>query len=159
MCCQQHVKSTWGPQGPSSTGAFPGPPAVALGNLCRTDRQPAPSTGCWELPPLVPMHERNATSSRKRPQLLKVSCPLQFPTLLNGHMPVPLPSLDRAPSPVLLSSSSQKSWWLQESWPSSSSSSPPPPPSAATGHSKLMKPVCPHGLVYLCHEKDIVEPC
>uniref|UniRef100_A0A8C8VWU2 ELK3, member of ETS oncogene family n=1 Tax=Peromyscus maniculatus bairdii TaxID=230844 RepID=A0A8C8VWU2_PERMB len=32
-----------------------------------------------------------------------------FPTLLNGHMPVPLPSLDRAPSPVLLSSSSQKS--------------------------------------------------
>ncbi|XP_037052713.1 ETS domain-containing protein Elk-3 isoform X2 [Peromyscus leucopus] len=33
----------------------------------------------------------------------------QFPTLLNGHMPVPLPSLDRAPSPVLLSSSSQKS--------------------------------------------------
>ncbi|XP_040836417.1 ETS domain-containing protein Elk-3 [Ochotona curzoniae] len=33
----------------------------------------------------------------------------QFPTLLNGHMPVPLPSLDRAASPVLLSSSSQKS--------------------------------------------------
>ncbi|EDM16921.1 ELK3, member of ETS oncogene family (predicted), isoform CRA_d [Rattus norvegicus] len=33
----------------------------------------------------------------------------QFPTLLNGHMPMPLPSLDRAPSPVLLSSSSQKS--------------------------------------------------
>ncbi|XP_006871865.1 PREDICTED: ETS domain-containing protein Elk-3 [Chrysochloris asiatica] len=31
----------------------------------------------------------------------------QFPTLLNGHMP--LPSLDRAASPVLLSSSSQKS--------------------------------------------------
>ncbi|XP_051062224.1 ETS domain-containing protein Elk-3 [Phodopus roborovskii] len=33
----------------------------------------------------------------------------QFPTLLNGHMPAPLPSLDRAPSPALLSSSSQKS--------------------------------------------------
>ncbi|KAM5289068.1 ETS domain-containing protein Elk-3 isoform 2-T2 [Ctenodactylus gundi] len=33
----------------------------------------------------------------------------QFPTLLNGHMPVPIPSLDRATSPVLLSSSSQKS--------------------------------------------------
>ncbi|XP_054430651.1 ETS domain-containing protein Elk-3 isoform X2 [Pteronotus mesoamericanus] len=33
----------------------------------------------------------------------------QFPTLLNGHMPVPVPSLDRAASPVLLSSNSQKS--------------------------------------------------
>ncbi|XP_023572339.1 ETS domain-containing protein Elk-3 isoform X2 [Octodon degus] len=33
----------------------------------------------------------------------------QFPTLLNGHMPVPIPGLDRAASPVLLSSSSQKS--------------------------------------------------
>uniref|UniRef100_A0A287DCX7 ETS transcription factor ELK3 n=3 Tax=Sciuridae TaxID=55153 RepID=A0A287DCX7_ICTTR len=33
----------------------------------------------------------------------------QFPTLLNSHMPVPIPSLDRAASPVLLSSSSQKS--------------------------------------------------
>ncbi|EPQ17727.1 ETS domain-containing protein Elk-3 [Myotis brandtii] len=33
----------------------------------------------------------------------------QFPTLLNGHMPVPIPSLDRAASPVLLSSTSQKS--------------------------------------------------
>lgn len=33
----------------------------------------------------------------------------QFPTLLNGHMPVPIPSLDRAASPILLSSSSQKS--------------------------------------------------
>ncbi|XP_039092494.1 ETS domain-containing protein Elk-3 isoform X2 [Hyaena hyaena] len=33
----------------------------------------------------------------------------QFPTLLNGHMPVPIPSLDRATSPVLLSSNSQKS--------------------------------------------------
>ncbi|XP_055095334.1 ETS domain-containing protein Elk-3 isoform X3 [Symphalangus syndactylus] len=33
----------------------------------------------------------------------------QFPTLLNGHMPVPIPSLDRAASPVLLSSNSQKS--------------------------------------------------
>lgn len=34
---------------------------------------------------------------------------LQFPTLLNGHIPVPLPSVD-APSPLLLSSSSHKSW-------------------------------------------------
>ncbi|XP_053441250.1 ETS domain-containing protein Elk-3 [Nycticebus coucang] len=33
----------------------------------------------------------------------------QFPTLLNGHMPVPIPGLDRAASPVLLSSNSQKS--------------------------------------------------
>ncbi|XP_037701662.1 ETS domain-containing protein Elk-3 isoform X2 [Choloepus didactylus] len=33
----------------------------------------------------------------------------QFPTLLNGHMPVPIPSMDRAASPVLLSSNSQKS--------------------------------------------------
>ncbi|ELK34921.1 ETS domain-containing protein Elk-3 [Myotis davidii] len=33
----------------------------------------------------------------------------QFPTLLNGHMPVPIPNLDRAASPVLLSSTSQKS--------------------------------------------------
>lgn len=165
MCRQQCVKSIWGPQGHSSTGAFPGPHAVALGNLCRTDGQPAPSAGCWELPPLVSMQERNASSPRKPPQLLNVSCPLQFPTLLNGHMPVPLPSLDRAPSPVLLSSSSQKSWWPQESWlsalspPSQPPLQPPPPLSAATRHSKLMKPVCPHGLVYLCHEQDIVEPC
>lgn len=116
MRCQQRVKSTWGPQG-RSTGASPGPSAVALGNLCKTDGQPAASTGRWELPPLVSMHERHASSSRKPPQLLNVSCPFQFPTLLNGHMPVPLPSLDRAPSPVLLSSSSQKSWWPQKSWP------------------------------------------
>ncbi|XP_043821597.1 ETS domain-containing protein Elk-3 [Dromiciops gliroides] len=33
----------------------------------------------------------------------------QFPTLLNGHIPVPIPSLDRASSPGLLSSSAQKS--------------------------------------------------
>ncbi|NXU66180.1 ELK3 protein, partial [Horornis vulcanius] len=33
----------------------------------------------------------------------------QFPTLLNGHIPVPLPSLDRASSPVLLSPNAQKS--------------------------------------------------
>ncbi|NXU51540.1 ELK3 protein, partial [Turnix velox] len=32
-----------------------------------------------------------------------------FPTLLNGHIPVPLPSLDGASSPVLLSPNSQKS--------------------------------------------------
>ncbi|KAM6306778.1 ETS domain-containing protein Elk-3-like isoform 3-T3 [Podargus strigoides] len=33
----------------------------------------------------------------------------QFPTLLNGHIPVPLPSLDRASSPVLLSPNTRKS--------------------------------------------------
>ncbi|GAB0176589.1 ETS domain-containing protein Elk-3 [Grus japonensis] len=33
----------------------------------------------------------------------------QFPTLLNGHIPVPLPSLDGASSPVLLSPNAQKS--------------------------------------------------
>ncbi|XP_023657695.1 ETS domain-containing protein Elk-3 [Paramormyrops kingsleyae] len=33
----------------------------------------------------------------------------QFPTLLNGHIPVPLPNLDGASSPLLLSSSAQKS--------------------------------------------------
>ncbi|XP_060051563.1 ETS domain-containing protein Elk-3 isoform X2 [Erinaceus europaeus] len=33
----------------------------------------------------------------------------QFPTLLNSPMPVPVPSLDRAASPALLSSSSHKS--------------------------------------------------
>uniref|UniRef100_A0A5F8HET1 ETS transcription factor ELK3 n=2 Tax=Monodelphis domestica TaxID=13616 RepID=A0A5F8HET1_MONDO len=33
----------------------------------------------------------------------------QFPTLLNGHIPVPIHSLDRASSPGLLSSSAQKS--------------------------------------------------
>ncbi|NXP60294.1 ELK3 protein, partial [Chloropsis cyanopogon] len=33
----------------------------------------------------------------------------QFPTLLNGHIPVPLPSLDRASSPILLSPNAQKS--------------------------------------------------
>ncbi|XP_068856585.1 ETS domain-containing protein Elk-3 isoform X2 [Aphelocoma coerulescens] len=33
----------------------------------------------------------------------------QFPTLLNGHIPVPLPSLDRASSPVLLPPNAQKS--------------------------------------------------
>ncbi|XP_051857120.1 ETS domain-containing protein Elk-3 [Antechinus flavipes] len=33
----------------------------------------------------------------------------QFPTLLNGHIPVPIPSLDRASSPGLLSSNAQKS--------------------------------------------------
>ncbi|XP_075789855.1 ETS domain-containing protein Elk-3 isoform X1 [Pelodiscus sinensis] len=33
----------------------------------------------------------------------------QFPTLLNGHIPVPIPSLDGASSPVLLSPNAQKS--------------------------------------------------
>ncbi|KAM6137377.1 ETS domain-containing protein Elk-3 isoform 3-T3 [Pterocles gutturalis] len=33
----------------------------------------------------------------------------QFPTLINGHIPVPLPSLDGASSPVLLSPNAQKS--------------------------------------------------
>ncbi|XP_053109063.1 ETS domain-containing protein Elk-3 isoform X1 [Hemicordylus capensis] len=33
----------------------------------------------------------------------------QFPTLLNGHIPVPIPSLDGASSPVLLSPNSHKS--------------------------------------------------
>ncbi|KAM9246589.1 ETS domain-containing protein Elk-3 isoform 3-T3 [Leptosomus discolor] len=33
----------------------------------------------------------------------------QFPTLLNGHIPVPLPSLDGASSPALLSPNAQKS--------------------------------------------------
>ncbi|XP_075065431.1 ETS domain-containing protein Elk-3 isoform X2 [Mixophyes fleayi] len=33
----------------------------------------------------------------------------QFPNLLNGHLPMQLPGLDRASSPVLLSSNSQKS--------------------------------------------------
>ncbi|KAJ8261783.1 hypothetical protein GJAV_G00158360 [Gymnothorax javanicus] len=33
----------------------------------------------------------------------------QFPTLLNGHIPVPIPNLDGASSPLLLSSSAQKS--------------------------------------------------
>ncbi|XP_075407261.1 ETS domain-containing protein Elk-3 isoform X1 [Tenrec ecaudatus] len=33
----------------------------------------------------------------------------QFPTLLNSHMPVPIPSLERAASPVLLSPNPQKS--------------------------------------------------
>ncbi|XP_064275848.1 ETS domain-containing protein Elk-3 [Passer domesticus] len=33
----------------------------------------------------------------------------QFPTLLNGHIPVPLPSLDRSSSPILLSPNAQKS--------------------------------------------------
>ncbi|XP_036373983.1 ETS domain-containing protein Elk-3-like isoform X1 [Megalops cyprinoides] len=33
----------------------------------------------------------------------------QFPTLLNGHIPVPIPNLDGATSPLLLSSSAQKS--------------------------------------------------
>lgn len=37
----------------------------------------------------------------------------QFPTLLNGHIPVPLPSVD-TPSPLLLSSSSHKSWYHTE---------------------------------------------
>lgn len=39
----------------------------------------------------------------------------QFPTLLNGPLPVPLPNLDSSsssPSPLLLSSSAQKSWFL-----------------------------------------------
>lgn len=40
---------------------------------------------------------------------------LQFPSLLNGPIPVSLPSMD-APSPLLLSSSSHKSWWHQEHW-------------------------------------------
>ncbi|XP_067415874.1 ETS domain-containing protein Elk-3 [Emydura macquarii macquarii] len=33
----------------------------------------------------------------------------QFPTLLNGHIPVPIPSLDGASSPILLSPNAQKS--------------------------------------------------
>ncbi|KAI1888044.1 hypothetical protein AGOR_G00181000 [Albula goreensis] len=33
----------------------------------------------------------------------------QFPTLLNGHIPVPIPNLDGSSSPLLLSSSAQKS--------------------------------------------------
>ncbi|KAJ8381538.1 hypothetical protein SKAU_G00023160 [Synaphobranchus kaupii] len=33
----------------------------------------------------------------------------QFPTLLNGHIPVPIPNLDGSCSPLLLSSSAQKS--------------------------------------------------
>ncbi|KAJ8384348.1 hypothetical protein AAFF_G00206010 [Aldrovandia affinis] len=33
----------------------------------------------------------------------------QFPTLLNGHIPIPLPNLDGSSSPLLLSSSAQKS--------------------------------------------------
>lgn len=33
----------------------------------------------------------------------------QFPTLLNGHLPMPIPGLERAPSPVLLSTNPQKS--------------------------------------------------
>ncbi|KPP74694.1 ETS domain-containing protein Elk-3-like [Scleropages formosus] len=33
----------------------------------------------------------------------------QFPTLLNGHIPVPIPNLDGTSSPLLLSSSAQKS--------------------------------------------------
>ncbi|KAJ6656350.1 hypothetical protein lerEdw1_003853 [Lerista edwardsae] len=33
----------------------------------------------------------------------------QFPTLLNGHIPVPIPSLDGASSPVLLSPNAHKS--------------------------------------------------
>lgn len=118
MCCQQRGKSTWGPQGHSSTGAFPGSPAVALGNLCKS--RSAASCQHWML---------RATSTgayawkgckliKETATITDVSCPLQFPTLLNGHMPVPLPSLDRAASPVLLSSSSQKSWWPQESRPS-----------------------------------------
>lgn len=39
----------------------------------------------------------------------------QFPTLLNGPLPVPLPNLDSSSSsssPLLLSSSAQKSWFL-----------------------------------------------
>ncbi|KAM3587601.1 uncharacterized protein V6R79_009943 [Siganus canaliculatus] len=43
------------------------------------------------------------------PAQLQSHAPLfQFPTLLNGHIPMPLPSVD-APSPLLLSSSSNKS--------------------------------------------------
>ncbi|XP_029318027.1 ETS domain-containing protein Elk-3-like [Cottoperca gobio] len=43
------------------------------------------------------------------PAQLQSHAPLfQFPTLLNGHIPFPLPSMD-APSPLLLSSSSHKS--------------------------------------------------
>ncbi|MBN3316296.1 ELK3 protein, partial [Atractosteus spatula] len=37
------------------------------------------------------------------------NCLFQFPTLLNGHIPVPLPNLDGSSSPLLLSPSGQKS--------------------------------------------------
>lgn len=43
---------------------------------------------------------------------------VQFPTMLNGPLPVHLPNVD-APSPLLLSSSSHKSWYHPEhqGWP------------------------------------------
>lgn len=33
----------------------------------------------------------------------------QFPSLINGHMPVPLPTLEGTPSPLLLSPTTHKS--------------------------------------------------
>lgn len=35
----------------------------------------------------------------------------QFPSLMNGHLPVPLPNLDGSPSPLLLSPANHKSWF------------------------------------------------
>lgn len=54
-------------------------------------------------------------------QLSQSRCPLpltidpffyflpQFPSLINGHMPVPLPNLEGTPSPLLLSPTTHKS--------------------------------------------------
>lgn len=38
-----------------------------------------------------------------------LSLPLQFPSLINGHMPVPLPNLEGTPSSLLLSPTTHKS--------------------------------------------------
>lgn len=38
----------------------------------------------------------------------------QFPSLINGHMPVPLPNLEGTPSPLLLSPTTHKSWSADE---------------------------------------------
>lgn len=50
--------------------------------------------------------------------LLNIICwplipPLQFPSLLNGHVPLPLPSVD-SPSPLQLSYISHQSWYQLE---------------------------------------------
>lgn len=39
-----------------------------------------------------------------------LSLPPQFPSLINGHMPVPLPNLEGTPSSLLLSPATHKSW-------------------------------------------------